>query len=234
MNDTKGGASLGTRSALLSRLGQAELGHVLSRCTRTSFQKHEQVVRERGEDNNIYLVESGKLGVTQYSGSGREVSYRELHPGDNFGELSAIDGQPRSATVIALVDSDVTAMPFDVFKDLVDSNRAFQVAIMRYLSGMVRKLSDRVYEFSTLSVNNRIHAELLRIAKNHIELDGIARIPSPPTHAQLASRVSCNREAVSREMKRLENAGLAVKAGRKWVVKDLAALQRLVDEVSAV
>ena len=215
---------------LLGGLTGAELERVLSRCTIRRYAKQEQVVREADVDDNVYFINSGKLGVAQYSDSGREVSYRELMPGDNFGELSAIDGWPRSANVIALADSEVWVMPFAVFKELVSSSTAFCIAIMRDLTGIVRKLSNRVYEFSTLSVSNRIHAEMLRLARKHTEYDGVARIPSPPTHAQLASRVSCNREAVSRELKRMERVGLFSKQNGKWVIKDIEALQRLVDK----
>lgn len=223
-----------SRSTLLVDVEESVLAEVLGRCSRLKYLKQEQVVRELDQDDNIYLVESGKLGVAQFSGSGREVGYRELVSGDSFGELSAIDGHPRSASVIALVNSEVTVMPFGVFRNLVESNNAFTVAVMRQLTGIIRKLSGRVYEFSTLSVSNRIHAELLRLARKNIDYDGVARIKSPPTHAQLASRVSCNREAVSRELKKLENLGLVGKVDRKWVIEDLNALQRLVDDVDSL
>jgi CRP-like cAMP-binding protein len=231
VTEKSGGVQQRTQSVLLKKLDQSELADVLAQCERVRYHRHQQVVRQHGIDDHIYLVESGRLGVAQYAESGREVGYCELYPGDHFGELTAIDGRPRSANVIALVDSEVTVMPFEVFRSLVDSSRTFSVALMRHLTDMVRRLSDRVYEFSTLSVSNRIHAELLRLAIKHKDLDSVARIATPPTHAQLASRISCNREAVSREMKRLENTGLLKKSGKKWIVEDLTALQRMVDEV---
>ena len=220
-----------TNSALLKALPSEQLDAILAKCSRRSFAKDQQIVREMDTDNNIYFVESGVLGVAQFSDSGREVGYIELKSGDNFGELSAIDGGPRSASVTAMTESEVTVMPFEVFKGLIYSNNGASVEIMRQLSGMIRRLCERIYEFSTLSVSNRIHAELLRLARKHVDLGGIARIPSPPTHAQLASRVSCNREAVSRELKRLENQGVLEKPDRRWVIPDIERLQKMVDEV---
>lgn len=220
-----------TNSVLLNNLSDEQRYAILKQCARRRFPRESQVVRQMDQDNNIYFVESGVLGVAQFSTGGKEVSYSQLYSGDNFGEISAIDGQPRSACVTALTDSEVTVMPFAVFQSLISTGGAPCVALMKQLTGMVRRLSERVYEFTTLSVSNRIHAELLRLAREHVDLDGVARISNPPTHAQLASRVSCNREAVSREMKKLEKLGLLKKSGRRWIIPDLDALQKLVDEV---
>lgn len=220
-----------TNSLLLRSLTLEERIAVVDRCARQQFSKESQIVRQMDEDNNIYFVERGVLGVAQFSAAGKEVSYSQLYPGDNFGEISAIDGRPRSACVTALTDSEVIVMPFEVFQNLFSGGGAPSIALMKQLTGMIRRLSERVYEFSTLSVSNRIHAELLRLAREHVDLDGVARIPLPPTHAQLASRVSCNREAVSREMKKLENMSLVEKSGKRWIVRELDRLQRLVNEV---
>ena len=220
-----------TNSVLLRGLSAQQLDDVLSQCHRKRFAKDSQIVREHDEDNNIFLIESGILGVSQFSASGKEVGYIELGVGENFGELSAIDGKPRSASVIAISDSEVTVMPFAVFKSLITSSSAASVEIMYQLTAMVRRLCDRIYEFSTLSVSNRIHAETLRLAKKHLDLDGVARIAKPPTHASMASRLSCNREAVSREMKRMEKSGIIVKNGRRWEIPDVNVLQSMVDEI---
>ncbi len=220
-----------TNSVLLNNLPEDQRFSILKQCARRHFPRESQVVRQMDQDSNIYFVESGVLGVAQFSARGKEVGYSQLYSGDNFGEISAIDGQPRSACVTALTDSEVTVMPFEIFQSLFSLGGAPSIALMKQLTGMVRRLSERVYEFSTLSVSNRIHAELLRLAREHLDLDGIARILVPPTHAQLASRVSCNREAVSREMKKLEKLGLVEKSGRRWIIPNLDALQKLVDEV---
>ncbi len=226
-----GGGRHSTNSVLLRGLSDCELDNVLDQCARRSFSKGEQVVREMDEDNNIYLIESGELRVAQFSSNGKEVGYIALREGENFGELAAIDGKPRSANVIALQTSEVTVMPFSVFKSLVESSTPASIEIMRQLTSMVRRLCDRIYEFSTLSVSNRIHAETLRLARKHLDLDGVSRIKTPPTHANMASRLSCNREAVSREMKSLEKAGIIEKKGREWLIKDIELLQRMVDDV---
>ncbi len=231
MTDKPAQSKRASNAGLLQGLPDAELEAVIEQCTRRACPRDAQVVRQHDRDDNIYLVEEGLLGVAQYAASGREVGYRELGPGDNFGELSAIDGRPRSASVIALRDSEVTVMPFHVFESLVHHSGPVRIRLLRHLTGMVRRLSERVYEFSTLGVNNRIHAELLRLARKGEDLDGVARIHQPPTHTQFAGRVSCNREAVSRELGRLEKQGILRRMRGRWEIPDMAALKALVDDV---
>ena len=97
------------------------------------------------------------------------------------------------------------------------------MAIMRHLSHQVRVLTSRVFEFSTLAVRNRVHAELLRMATPSGDI-----FPRP-THEDFASRISTHREAVTRELSRLEELGLLVRQGRALRLKDIGALRRLVD-----
>jgi len=225
---------LNTNSVVLNALTTEDLHEVLSSCKRRIFEKNEQIVRQMDTDNNIYFIESGGLGVALFSDSGREVFYSELEAGDNFGELSAIDGGPRSASVTALCKSTLTVMPFATFQDVMHKSTSANIILLKQQAAIIRRLSERVYEFSTLNVDDRIRAELLRMAPKHIDLDGVARIPSPPTHAQLANRLSCNREAVSRELKRLENQGVMYKKGGRWIIPDCDVLRKMVDDVHRI
>ena len=100
------------------------------------------------------------------------------------------------------------------------------------LIGTVRGLSERIFEFSTLAVKNRIHSELLRLAREGEREGKTARISPAPTHADIASRISTHREAVTREPNDLTKAGLLKRDGRTLIISDLDELERLVHEVS--
>ena len=216
---------------LLGVLEEAEREKILGLCAERRFAKGEQVVREAEQDHNMYFIERGKVRVTLFSRDGREVSFANLAGGENFGELAIIDGKTRSANVIALAETDMIIMPPQVFRLMFRRNPAVALALLQQLTAMIRRLCERIFEFSTIGVNNRIHAELLRLARDNLDLDGVARIPNVPTHAQFASRVSCHREAVSRELKVLEHDGIVHKKNRKLVVPQIEKLQRMVDHV---
>jgi CRP-like cAMP-binding protein len=133
--------------------------------------------------------------VLLYSSSGRQVSLRELGDGDVFGEMSAIDGQSRSASIIALTDSRLLLMTRGDFLSMLAVSPDASLWLLRQLTGRVRTLTERVFELSALNVQARLHSELLRMA---------ARSPTgreidpAPTHSELASRIGTHREAVTR------------------------------------
>ncbi len=122
-------------------------------------------------------------------------------------------------------------MPAGVFWQVLRDHPEVSARILKQLATLTRNLSERVFEFSALGVKNRIHAELLRLARDHGG-DGNSAIISPaPTHAEIASRVSTHREAVTRELNALARDGLFERRGGALVVSDIARLARLVEKV---
>jgi len=104
------------------------------------------------------------------------------------------------------------------------------VAALRHLTAEVRRLSERVLEFSTLVVQNRIHAELLRLVADAGQLDGQALLSPAPSLSDIAGRISTHREAVSRELSRLGSMDLLIREGGDLRVTDVARLEKLVRE----
>lgn len=96
--------------------------------------------------------------------------------------------------------------------------------ILATLTAEVRRLATRVNEFTNLDVRGRIHAELLRLARKDGADETRAVISPPPTHAELAARVSTHREAVTRELNSMERAGLLERRRGAIVLLDLAKL----------
>jgi CRP-like cAMP-binding protein len=198
-------------------------------CRWHRYAAHKSIIGHEDETNDVYFVVAGKVRVTVFSPSGKEVAFRDLPAGRCFGELAAIDGAPRSATVIALSDTVLASMSAKTFRRALHDHPVVAANMVQYLAGLVRKLSDRVVEFSVLAVRNRIHAELLRLTRRQ-GLDGNTAIVTPaPTHADIASRVSTHREAVTRELNALARAGLIERRDGALVIADVARLARLVE-----
>jgi CRP-like cAMP-binding protein len=215
----------------LRLLSKEDRSDILSKSTNREFKKGEQIVRVMDRDTNLYLINTGSVRVTLYSNEGKEVSFVDIDAGGNFGEFSAIDGKPRSANVIALSDTTITVVPPREFIRMLEKYPEVCVEILQQLTGIVRRLCDRIFEYSTLDVSDRVHAELLRLAKKNLDYDGIARVHNPPTQSEFASRVSCTREAVSRELKKLEKSGVIKREPKRLIIEDCKKLQELVDEV---
>lgn len=212
-------------------LSGAELEDIGSRCTWHRYVEDEVVLRYQDASDSIFFIVEGSVRLTYYSRSGQEVILGNLCAGDMFGELAAIDGQRRSATGIVKVDALLAVMPASAFLQLLETNSVISVAILRRLTRLIRHLTDRVVDFSTLAVRHRIHVALLQLAKAHPSLPNQAVITPAPTHTDLASLISTHREAVTREISELVRQQLIQRGERCLVVLDVRKLQRMVQEV---
>ncbi len=188
----------------------------------------EIVISHLDEDRNMFFVLEGRLRATLYSRDGHEVNYRDIGPGNVVGELAAIDGAPRSATVEALEPARLGRLPAATFRDLVKTRPGLNTVLLEHLSAQIRRLTERVFEFSTVAVRDRLIRELLRLAEATSMQDGRAEIRPAPTQIELAHRISSHREVVSREMSGLARAGLVVKRKGALIVSDLDQLRGLI------
>jgi len=179
--------------------------------------------------NDVFFVVAGAVHVMIQSG-GRDVLFREIKAGEYFGELAAIDGQPRSSGIVAVVDVTLGRMPAAVFLTTVNEHADVCNQLLALLAGQIRSLSNRVHEFTTLDVPHRIMAELLRLSRPEPNRPGRAIVSPPPIHAEIAARVSTRREGVVRELNALERAGLIERRRGAIVLTDVDRLRRLVDE----
>lgn len=216
---------------LFHGLGEADLEALAKRCAWRRYQAHEQIIHFHDETRDVYFIVEGEVRAITYALDGKEVTYRDIPAGGMFGEYAAIDGEPRSATVEALVPSHVAAMPAACFWEVLESHPSVNAILLKQLTRQVRTLTERVFEFSTLAVKNRIHAELLRLARDHMVDEATAAIVPSPTHAEIASRISTHREAVTREMTELSRQGLVERRHGSLVVRDVPRLERMVREV---
>jgi CRP/FNR family cyclic AMP-dependent transcriptional regulator len=200
-------------------------------CRAQHYTTKQQIISHADTSTDVYFIVSGKVRATIYSGSGKEVSFRDLGAGEMFGDFSAIDGKPRSANIFALQDSFVVSMSAQAFREVLRTHPDVSMTVLWELTSLVRLLCERVIEVSTLGVKNRIHAELLRLGQGHLKANNTATVSPAPTHADIASRISTHREAVTRELNQLSHSGLLEKRGGALIIKDMATLTRMVDEV---
>ena len=216
--------------ALLEGLTEADLAALAKRCRWRSFDADEQVLAHLDAGTDVLFLTTGRLRVSLYSASGKEVSFEDLQAGQHFGEMAAIDRKGRSASVFALESCTVAFLSSQNFMELMSEHFVIAQRVMTALCRLVRRLDERVFEFSTLTVSNRIHAELLRLAGGNIEKQ-TASVSPPPRHADIASRVSTHREAVTREMNVLARAGIIRQERDALYILDLPRLGQMVHEV---
>jgi CRP/FNR family cyclic AMP-dependent transcriptional regulator len=201
-------------------------------CSWRRYKPGEQIVSYLDASDDVFFIAAGDVGVTIYSAAGKAISFRNLGTGDTFGEYAAIDGEPRSASVEARTSCSIASMSAKEFRKLLRTEPVVTEAVLRALVRNVRYLTKRVYEFSTLAVNNRIQAELLRLARI-APREGVAAYLDPaPTHSEIASRISTHREAVTRELNRLARLGIIERKKGTLVVTDTDRLATMLHEIT--
>jgi CRP-like cAMP-binding protein len=216
---------------LFQDLAEADLEALAKRCSWRRYEAQEQIIHYHDQSRDVYFVVEGEVRAITYSLEGKEVTYRDIAAGDMFGEYAAIDGEPRSANVVALMPSYVAAMPASCFWEVLQRHPSAAAFTLKRLTRQVRDLTERAFEFSTLPVKNRIHAELLRLARDHMTGETTATIVPAPTHADIASRIATHREAVTRELNELSRQGLLERGHGSLVILDIPRLARMVHEV---
>ena len=210
--------------AILKGLSGEPLRHLTSECRWRTVARGGVILDSEMQSTDVYLLAVGRVRVTIYSPSGREVALRDLGAGESFGELAAIDGSARSASVVALEDSIIAALSREQFWNLLQGQAVVAGNVLKRLAALIRDLTARVVDTTTLTVPERVRAEIVRLARAAGVKGNRSTIKGLPTHADLASRLGATREAVSRELARMADAGLIARQGRDLVVADFEAL----------
>jgi CRP-like cAMP-binding protein len=213
-------------------------------------------------NTDVFYVVKGEFEVTTYSEKGKIVFYRMISPSDLFGELAAIDGRERAATVTSLGDGLLVQIPGADFKHMVDTSPEVGTWLVRRHTALIRSLTKKLYQQIAYDVATRILVELIELAEETKPTGNRVHISRFPPHHALATRLGTTREAVTRELNHLgpkeadptnpdpnsggrkprkpkkgekkENLNLVEQTGRMLVIFDLAALKRLLKERTTI
>lgn len=214
---------------LFADLPQNILTSYDSRCHWRIYEDGETIIDHKEASNDVRFIVSGTVRIIVRMMEGREVIFNDLESGGFFGELSAIDGGTRSASVSARAKTCICTMPQVVFEELAKNHPDIAWRVMQHLTKMIRHLSSRLQEFSFLKAKHRLYAELLRQSKPRG--DSKQRIISPsPLQSDIADRISSRREIVSREMKDLERKGILERTRGGLVILDVTKLGNMAAE----
>ncbi len=213
---------------LFRSLNQDEVRRLDARCTWRRAAAKEWVLDYESGGTDLFFVLQGHVRVS-IAAAGREVILRDIRDGEHFGELAAIDQRPRSAGILAITDTLVARMPASVFRQVVHEHPDVCDQLLHTLVGQIRMLTNRANEHSYLGVRQRLYAELLRLARRPIN-GGHPVVSPPPTHAELAARVSSHREAITRELNALARSGLIERRRGAIALLDADRLREMVAE----
>ena len=214
---------------VLKSLDKNKIEKIGCHCHLHLCEPQECLIRHNSDDKNVFFLLSGRLHATITSSKGKEIGYKEIRPGEMFGELSAIDNQPRSISVFAIETSVTAILRHQDFLNLLKTEPEFSLAVMKHLTGMVRGVSEKLFQFGTMNIRERVYVELLRMAQPFINSTNQIQIHPVPTHTQIANMIGANREAVTREINAIKKSGLInIKTGRTLIITDINELKSII------
>lgn len=218
------------RCPVLAGLGERDIDRLNTQCVWRRYDAGAEILSHQDDTTDVYFVAAGTVRVVIASVQGKDTVFRDIEAGDYFGEMSAVDGKGRSASVVARTNATVAKMPAAVFRELAMRHPAVCYGILERAVRQIRYLTERVNEFRILDVRHRIFVELLRLSRAPAGGDGEAVISPPPTHQEIADRVSTRREAVARELKQLERDGHLRRLRGVLVIPDPSLLAEMVEK----
>jgi CRP/FNR family transcriptional regulator, cyclic AMP receptor protein len=184
----------------------------------------------RGEPGQVlYVIQCGKVKICLTSPEGQEVALAVLGPGECFGELALLDGQPRSADACALEPVTAAAIQRADFIKACMQHPRIAVQVMQVLSRRLRQTDEMVQDLLFLDVHGRVAKKLLELSETHgVRTPEGIRIEMRLTQTELAAMVGASRESVNKVMGYLTEKHYIMTDKHRTTVTRLAELRRYV------
>lgn len=191
------------------------------------FRRGAMLFHEGADAEQVLIVRSGRVKVASYTADGKEVVLAVRGPGELLGELSAIDGEPLSASASALEPVEVLSVPAEDFRTFLGMRPKVAMTMLQAVSRKLRDADRKRIEFGAHDTVGRVCHRLVELAERFGERSGDAlRISLPLSQQELAGWTGASREAVSKALHQLRSRGYIETARRGITVLDLAALQK--------
>lgn len=215
------------KAPLFSRLSDQELGKLAEDLGRRTFAKGMIIFHKGSLGQNLYLIESGKVRIFILSENGQEITVNLYGPGDCLGELSMLDGLPRSAGAIAMDNTVSYTLHRDDFLRHLDACPSMARSILEVITARLRYTTIQAESFAFMDAYSRVAAKLLELADRYgVENNGIM-IDLRLTQTELASWVAVSRESVNKVLGAFRDQGMIDINRGIIVILDQTSLEKL-------
>lgn len=196
-------------------LTAGEIEHIEKRGIRRQFPRNAMVINEGDTDASLFVIEKGRVKIYLSGTDGREIIINTQGPGEHFGELAAIDGGRRSASVITCEECSFLVIPRPLFNELIVEYPEISHNLITDLSRKVRRLTREAKTLAFADTYQRLRIVLQDLARLG---DGGESIPIPLTQQEIADRIGASREVVSRMLHALAQEGHLMRHKRRYTL----------------
>lgn len=212
---------------LFSGLGEAQLRQVAEAASLRSYRKGELIFLQGDRGDRLFVIVEGVVKVVVSAPDGQEMILATLRSPDVFGELAAIDGGTRSASVQAMTATTALSVRRDTLLELVTTQPDVADTLFRTIGAVVRRLSGQAADLVFLDLTARVAKVIVGLAEESgAPRDGGIALDLAVTQTTIAEMVGGSRQSVNGVIQTLERDGYLIRRDRRMVVPDLAALGR--------
>jgi CRP/FNR family transcriptional regulator/CRP/FNR family cyclic AMP-dependent transcriptional regulator len=193
---------------LFSELDEGELQQLAGVMREQHYKKHTTIVHVDDPGNALYILKSGLVKVTIEDQHGYEMILRILYPTDFFGDMSLLDGMPRSATVTTQEFSDVLTISRDHFLNIIEKSPKILLKMTSVVSQRLRKANELIHSLAFFDVYGKVARTLLNLAqeRGRVTEQGTV-IDMRLTQQELAELAGMTRETMARTLREFQQAG---------------------------
>ncbi len=187
------------------------------------FTKGYLIVNQDDPGDTLYIVISGHVKVSLLNEDGKEIVLSLMKEGDFFGELSLLDDEPRSASIIAIEDAVLFLVTRRQFYQLIASHPVILKKVIKEICTRLRRADEKIKSLAFFDVYERTIRVLQQLARDHgIKTKNGIEVLHAPTHQELSTMVGTSRETITRIIKVLKkDRSLVSYKGRKVVLRDI-------------
>lgn len=221
------------QSTLFSRLSDDALQVVAEAAAERSVPRANAIFFEGDPGDAFFVIASGSVKVYVTSVDADEMVLATLLPGDSLGEVTVLDGGPRSASAETLEDTQLLAFSRSTLLTLMQEHPAIADDLLRAMGQMVRRLTHQAADFVFLDLEGRVAKALLSFAEQRGDTDaenGSVQLDLALTQADLGRMVGGSRQRVNQVLRGLEDRGYVEVEGRTVRIIDVPRLQRRAKE----
>jgi len=207
--------------ALFWDLSEAELGYISEKMIARHYESGKFIFLEDSEGEQCFFVIKGSVKVTRLSKDGREVILAMLNEGEFFGEMALLDGESRSANVIALEETEVLTLNREDFLVVLQDYPQIAIQLLKEMAHRLRKSDRQIASLSLSDAEKRIALCIIRFADEQgVIRRGQVSIPRVPIQQDIANMAGTSRETVSRAINVLEKEHYIKRQGRELLILD--------------
>ncbi|MCZ6579311.1 MAG: Crp/Fnr family transcriptional regulator [Gammaproteobacteria bacterium] len=204
-----------SNTTLFSELDDADIEKVVSQTSLRQFPKNTVIVNQGDDTDSFYVIVKGKVDVFLHNDKGKEIIINTLGECEAFGELAALGGIPRQASIITTEDSTFGVISRQVFMDTLLTK---PVISMRIIDLLITRIQDLTEEVSSLALED-VYNRVVRVLYKHAQEVGEKLITEKLTQQNIASRVGATREMVHRILKELKTGGYITIEGKQITIE---------------